>query len=81
MLKNFDWDSIKEELTQKVVQITFKKANGDMRVMQATLAEYLLPGTSNKPTHSREETMVVFDLEIEAWRSFRFDRVIAVEVL
>lgn len=72
-------DELVELLKAGAVEVTFVKANGDIRVMQATLCEYLLPevaGTSQRPANPNLQ--VVFDLEAEAWRSFKIDSVIEV---
>lgn len=80
-MKEFDWTKIRKQLHEGVVRVTFKKANGDLREMDATLADYLLPEIKGKgSTHSGDETTIVFDLDKNAWRSFRHDRVVHVEV-
>lgn len=76
----FDWEFIRHSMSMGAVTITFTKANGQSRVMQCTLAKYLLPEITNPSTHSGDETMIVYDLVSEGWRSFRFDRVTEVEI-
>ena len=76
----FNWNEIKQEMKTGVVLVTFTKANGDERVMECTLAEYLLPETT-QPSSNNEDVCVVFDLEANAWRSFRYDRVTSVEII
>jgi hypothetical protein len=79
---DFDWDKIKESMTKGVVLVTFRKEGGQVREMECTLAEYLLPETTGSgSTHRGDETIICFDIEKQAWRSFRKDRVIDVEVL
>ena len=68
-----------EALEKNVIKVTFKKANGDIREMDCTLMEYLLPETSQSSNHSGDETAIVFDLDANAWRSFRLDSVISME--
>lgn len=75
----FDWEQIKEQMRSGVVWVTFKKVDGTLRTMECTLAEYLLPPTSGSRTHN-DEVVVVYDIAVEAWRSFRKDSVISVEV-
>jgi|TARA_B110000908_G_C10262683_1_gene460541 hypothetical protein len=75
-----DWIKIKEAMDIAVVRVTFTKADGDIRVMECTLAEYLLPKTL-LPRPENLEVCIVYDLDADAWRSFRYDRVITVEVL
>lgn len=71
----FDWTLIKEQMQRSVVEVTFTKANGSDRTMQCTLCPDLIPETKQASNHTGVDTMVVFDLEAEGWRSFRFDRV------
>jgi hypothetical protein len=78
-----DWDSIQWEcfknwivntLYNTKVTITFTKKDGTERVMQCTLKPNLLPKKEVKedkaPRKQSEHTVVVYDLEAEAWRSF-----------
>lgn len=74
-----DFINLQRALEKGVVKVTFTKANGELREMDATLAAYLLPETHQESNHPKGETMVVFDLDAEGWRSFRKDRVISVE--
>lgn len=71
-------DKLRQHLTTGVAVVVFKKADGTIREMECTLADYLLPetkGTGRKPS---KDVLVVFDLEKEEWRSFRTDSVIEV---
>lgn len=72
-MQNLDWDKILNEMHFGVAEVTFKKADGTMRVMQCTLANYLLPETKGgkSTTSGNPDIVVVFDLEKEAWRSFK----------
>jgi hypothetical protein len=73
-------------LRSSVVRVTFKKVNGDIRIMKCTLKPSLLPpepaknedGTVKKDFST---TVPVFDLEKTAWRSFRIDEVIDFEIV
>lgn len=66
-------------LSANVVSIVFTKANGEDRVMQCTLNPALIKDTYEKKTDRikkpNEETMSVWDVEKQAWRSFRLDSV------
>lgn len=66
---------LREHLTKGTAVVTFKKANGEIRDMHCTLLESLLPETTGAERKPNKDVMVVFDLEKEAWRSFRFDTV------
>ena len=60
-----------------VVKVVFRKANGEIREMDCTLKPEILPETTQESNHTSGETMVVYDLDKSAWRSFRLDRVIS----
>jgi hypothetical protein len=65
------------------ITVTFTKADGTTRAMKATLFPELLPQVeAQKPTETKvkenPDTVRVFDLEKNAWRSFRYDSVIEI---
>jgi len=72
-----DW--LRGVLTTEEVDLTFKKLDGTIRKMKCTLKESRLPelkqSTNNTPKKQSLESMAVFDLEKQEWRSFRFDSV------
>ena len=78
MLNEQEIEKLKAELAKGLVVVFFKKADGTMREMQATLAPYLLPETAGTGRKTSKDVQVVFDLEIEQWRSFRYDSVVEV---
>ena len=57
--------------------VTFNKINGDERVMNCTLDKTRLPESGvEKLTEEREgDTLVVWDTNQQAWRSFRYANV------
>jgi hypothetical protein len=66
-----------ENLHRGVCRVVFEKVNGEMREMRCTLAPDRLPESQflhEGRTHSEEYTRV-WDLDENAWRSFRFDSV------
>jgi hypothetical protein len=68
-------------LKGNIVQVKFKKVNGDLRNMLCTLREDLIPaaveGTTVKRQHdTNNEVVAVYDLDANGWRSFRIDSVI-----
>jgi hypothetical protein len=75
-------EDLKNNLRAKIGTVTFTKANGDERIMRCTLQESMLP----KQTELEEavqkkgstDSLAVWDLEKNAWRSFRYDTVISV---
>jgi|TARA_R110000822_G_scaffold12171_9_gene44109 hypothetical protein len=75
-----NWINVKAAMDIASVMVTFTKADDTLRIMECTLADYLLPETT-QPISENAEVCVVYDLVAEAWRSFRYDRVINVEIL
>jgi len=75
-------EDLKNNLRAKIGTVTFTKANGEERIMRCTLQESYLPKKTgleeavagNGPTDS----LAVWDLDKDAWRSFRYDTVISV---
>ena len=62
--------------------ITFTKKDGTERKMLCTLMEDKIPSEKtpkNTGKTQSEESIAVFDLEKEDWRSFRFDSVKRIE--
>ena len=62
--------------------ITFIKKDGTERKMLCTLMEDKIPSEKtpkNSGKAQSEESIAVFDLEKEDWRSFRFDSVKRIE--
>ena len=74
------FDRIKEMLREQEIKITFTKKDGTERVMRCTLDPAKLPvhetNTDNPidfPETKRKvstDTMAVFDLDVQGWRSF-----------
>ena len=68
-------------LREQILKVTFLKLDGDQRIMTCTKSMNFIPEdkrpTSSKP--GKPGTINVWDLTADAWRSFRYDRVQAVE--
>jgi hypothetical protein len=65
------------ELNNRVVSITFTKADGSVRNMNCTLQSGIVPVVEHRETKDSTalpETLVVWDTDKSAWRSFRLDR-------
>jgi hypothetical protein len=78
----FDKQEIKDALHNGKAIIGFTKANGEKREMLCTLNADLIPSEPTlenaEPKAKRKENpdiQAVWDLEKNAWRSFRFDSV------
>lgn len=73
-----DKDAVLEGLRAGVVEVLFEKANGEERLMKATLVLDNIPeekhpkGTGHS---SNDDVQKVFDVEKQEWRSFRWDSV------
>jgi hypothetical protein len=67
-----------------VVNVTFTKTDGSERIMKCTLNETLVPQTEKKESGKSKtpnpEVCPVWDLELEAWRSFRWDSITKLEL-
>ena len=80
-------DTILAALHQGVTTVSFTKANGDRRDMQCTLNESLLPPRVEtvetadvKPVRvENPNVQAVWDIEKQAWRSFKWATVITDE--
>jgi hypothetical protein len=69
---------LKTLLSEQNVTIEFLKKDGSLRKMLCTLAESKIPSEkmpkgSGKTQNS--ETLAVFDVENDGWRSFRWDSI------
>ena len=62
-------------LEQSPVEVVFTKKDGTERTMKCTLMEKFLPETVDPDRPRNDETLAVYDLEKEGWRSFRWDSV------
>jgi hypothetical protein len=64
-------------LSQGQCYVEFEKKDGTMRSMECTLKESLIPADKmpKSSTTYSEETIRVFDTDINEWRSFRVNSV------
>jgi len=70
-------------LKEDVCRVTFKKVNGDTRLMYCTLKSDFLPENDRmineagfEPTKQvNEKVLAVWDIDVKGWRSFRVDSV------
>lgn len=72
---------LKETLKRDTVTVLFEKADGSLRTMKCTLDPKILPQPVasdeevNRNRAPNEEVQVVWDIESNGFRSFRYDRV------
>lgn len=75
---------IVDKLKNGIVNVLFLKANGEEREMKATLLEEHLPTFEGDKVDvdaikkKNDEVVVCWDMDKQAWRSFRVDSVITV---
>lgn len=69
--------SLLEHLSKGDAEIEFIKGDGSVRKMRCTKNMNVIPESSHPKGDSKkktsEESCVVYDLEKDAWRSFRWD--------
>ena len=72
-----------EGLKKNVMRITFTKVNGDERVMLCTLHDSILPEQpiSEIKKKVNPDTISVWDLDNNGWRSFRLDSIKEMKVV
>lgn len=80
-------ESVKELLRGNVAVVVFTKKDGTERTMKCTLLSEYIPQantySSNGEVHhfsptthkKNDEVLAVWDIEKQAWRSFRFDSI------
>ena len=69
--------NLTELLRSGIVEVTFTKVDGTERVMRCTLQPQYLPESIEKEGVKvrNPDVQSVWDIDINAWRSFRFDSV------
>jgi hypothetical protein len=78
--------NLQRVLQNSVMSVTFKKVNGEERVMKCTLDPSIIPPATKTDPLSQEkvrkineEVLPVWDIEKEQWRSFRLDSITNIE--
>ena len=76
-------EGIRNLLRQAVVTVVFSKGDGTVREMKCTLAEQFLPAqeVSESKRKSSPDACPVWDMEKQAWRSFRWDSISKISLL
>jgi WYL_2, Sm-like SH3 beta-barrel fold len=76
---------LKETLQEYEVHVVFRKADGELRDMKATLKTGIVPLYERKTDRPKKpaniETCAVYDLNKKEWRSFRYDRLVSVRYI
>jgi len=76
-------EGIRNLLRQAVVTVVFTKGDGTVREMKCTLSEQFLPAQeiSESKRKSSPDACPVWDMEKQAWRSFRWDSISKISLL
>lgn len=79
-------NELKENLTNSIAEITFTKNDGTIREMLCTLMpDYFLssemPSEPHVPRKQNDEVLSVWDMNKNAWRSFRLDSITNVKYI
>jgi|SaaInl0LU_22_DNA_1037365.scaffolds.fasta_scaffold14093_3 hypothetical protein len=75
-IEKFIQDQIREELSLGVIEVTFTKADGSVRVMKCTMEEGKYPKPeAGKERKGNDDICIVWDVDVQDWRTFRWDRV------
>jgi hypothetical protein len=81
-----DKDDLKSTLKESIIVIDFEKKDGTIRSMRCTLMEQFLPTPPryipiDAPKRKENpDVLAVWDLDINNWRSFRYDSIRAITV-
>ena len=80
------YKTMKEELNMGICEVTFTKKNGEERVMPCTLVFDHIPEEHHQKgnstgQHSKQDSIAVWCMDKEGWRSFRVDSVTKFERL
>ena len=76
--------TLKDLLKNKVLKVSFKKKDGTERIMKCTLLADMVPIYEKKTERTKpenENALAVWDLEKDAFRSFKLDSVIDYSVV
>ena len=81
-IDNVDIEILRNVLRENIVSVRFTKIDGTERTMTCTLSSTVIPSELAPKTNRSDEvaeessTIAVFDIDKQAWRSFRKDSVI-----
>jgi hypothetical protein len=83
-LDNVTREGIRNILRASAITITFTKNDGSVREMRCTLNESFIPKVEKAETTKERavnpEVCPVWDIDKQAWRSFRWDSITKIEV-
>lgn len=75
-------EGVRNLLRASVLDITFTKSDGSSRIMKCTLNEEFIPKfeKSENPRKPNPDVCPVWDMENQAWRSFRWDSITKIDI-
>lgn len=75
-----NFDNLLADLRKGEKTVNFTKRDGSTRRLRCTLQDGRIPpATSNEAREPNPDVLVAWDVEKNAWRSFRKDSVLSVE--
>ncbi len=80
-------EALVKSLQKNIMNVVFTKVNGEERKMSCTLNEALLPEKTwreeldESKKKENLEVLAVWDVDIDAWRSFRLDSIKDLKVI
>lgn len=76
----FCGDALTNRLALGILEITYKKRNGEERAMKSTLhPSYIPPGTDQSKALRDVRQITCIDVNKKAWRTFQLDSIIQIE--
>ena len=72
-----------DNLFRGKVTVTFKKVNGEIRVMECSLNSNYTPKELSRDDYGdlmEKNTLAVWDIKADNWRSFRYDSIMGIEI-
>lgn len=73
-----DRNELVKKLQTGIITVVFTKVTGEKREMRCTLDSEVLPALKGSNAKKNQEVLPVWDVEKQAWRSFRLDSVLEV---
>lgn len=75
-MAKFNFNQLARDLQTGERTIKFRKNDGSVRFLRATLRQGAVPQTKGVDRSQNDEVFVAFDVENQGWRSFRKDSVL-----
>ena len=79
-MAKFNFNQLARDLQTGERTIKFRKNDGTVRFLRATLRQGAVPGVKGADRPSNPDVVTVFDVENQGWRAFRKDSVLDILV-